>query len=91
ELNKGYADIVMEPFVAVYEGLKYSYVLEIKYIKPEGKRKKPAPGVIKNLRTEAEEQLRNYSIDEKFKKSMEKTQVIKLVLIFYGSDLVYIG
>ncbi|MCU0288106.1 MAG: ATP-binding protein, partial [Acidobacteria bacterium] len=32
ELNKGYADIVMEPFVAVYEGLKYSYVLEIKYI-----------------------------------------------------------
>jgi hypothetical protein len=95
ELNKGYADIVMEPFIAVYESLKYSYVLEIKYIKPEGKGKKkptkPAQGVIKKLKTEAEEQLQNYSIDEKFKKSMEKTQVIKLVLIFYGSDLVYIG
>jgi hypothetical protein len=95
ELNKGYADIVMEPFVAVYEGLKYSYVLELKYIKPEGKGKKkpakPAPGIIKKLKTEAEEQLGNYSIDEKFKKSMEKTRVIKLVLIFYGSDLVYIG
>jgi hypothetical protein len=92
ELNKGYADIVMEPFVAVYEGLKYSYVLELKYIKPEGKgKKKPAPGVMKKLKAEAKKQLGNYSIDEKFKKSMEKTQVIKLVLIFYGSDLVYIG
>ena len=92
ELNKGYADIVLEPFIAVYQGLKYSYVLEIKYIKPEGKRKKkPAPGVIKKLKTQAEEQLRNYSIDEKFRKSMEKTQVIKLTLIFYGPDLVYIG
>ena len=91
ELNKGYADIVMEPFIAVYESLKYSYVLEIKYIKPEGRRKKPAPGVIKKLKIEAEEQLQNYIIDEKFKKNMAKTQVIKLVLIFYGSDLVYIG
>ncbi|HLP58464.1 MAG TPA: PD-(D/E)XK nuclease domain-containing protein, partial [Candidatus Deferrimicrobium sp.] len=82
---------VMEPFLAVYEGIKYSYILELKYIKPEGKRKKPAPGVIEKIKTEAEEQLGNYSLDEKFKKSMEKTQVIKLVLIFYGSDLVYIG
>ena len=91
ELNKGYADIVMEPFLAVYESIKYSYILEIKYIKPEGRRKKPAPDVIKKLETDAQEQLRDYSIDEKFKKSMEKTQVIKLALIFYGSDLVYIG
>ncbi|HLP48061.1 MAG TPA: AAA family ATPase [Candidatus Kapabacteria bacterium] len=91
ELNKGYADIVMEPFLAVYEGIKFSYILEMKYIKPEGRRKKPAPGVIEKLKTEAKEQLRNYSIDEKFKKSMEKTQLIRLVLIFYGSDLVYIG
>ncbi|HLP47183.1 MAG TPA: AAA family ATPase, partial [Candidatus Kapabacteria bacterium] len=95
ELNKGYADIVMEPFIAVYDSLKYSYVLELKYIKPEGKGKKkpakPAPGVVKKLKAEAEKQLGNYSIDEKFKKSMEKTRVIKLVLIFYGSDLVYIG
>ncbi|MGD2089612.1 MAG: AAA family ATPase [Candidatus Aminicenantes bacterium] len=92
ELNKGYADIVMEPFVAVYEGLKYSYVLEIKYIKPEGKRKKkPASEIMEKLKIQAEEQLRNYSIDEKFRKSMEKTHVIKLALIFYGVDLVYMG
>ncbi|MCU0289719.1 MAG: ATP-binding protein [Acidobacteria bacterium] len=91
ELNKGYADIVMEPFLAVYEGIKYSYILELKYIKPEGRRKKPAPGVIEKLKKEAAEQLSTYSIDEKFKKSMDKTQVIKLILIFYGSDLVYIG
>ncbi len=46
-MNKGYTDIVMESFTIVYEGLKYSYVLEIIYINPEGKRKKKtAPGVI---------------------------------------------
>ena len=92
ELNKGYADIVMEPFVAVYEGLNYSYVLEIKYIKPEGKRKKkPASEIMEKLKIQAKEQLRNYSIDEKFRKSMDKTRMIKLALIFYGSDLVYMG
>jgi hypothetical protein len=41
ELNKGYADIVMEPFLARYEEMKYSYLLEIKYIpKKEGKAQK---------------------------------------------------
>ena len=53
--------------------------------------KKPAPGIMEKLKNEAEEQLRTYSIDEKFRKSMEKTRLIKLALIFYGSDLVYIG
>ncbi|NIN89653.1 MAG: hypothetical protein GTO45_33260 [Candidatus Aminicenantes bacterium] len=26
ELNKGYADLVLEPFLARYEGIKYSYL-----------------------------------------------------------------
>jgi hypothetical protein len=47
--------------------------------------------MIEKLKSEAEEQHRTYSIDEKFRKSMEKTRLIKLALIFYGSDLVYIG
>ncbi|MGE5340990.1 MAG: AAA family ATPase [Candidatus Omnitrophota bacterium] len=92
EMNKGYADIVMEPLIAVYKDIKYSYVLEIKYIKPEGKRKKkPSAVVVEKLRAEAEEQLKIYSLDEKFRKSMEGTEVRTLTLIFYGSDLVFIG
>ncbi|MGE5340987.1 MAG: AAA family ATPase [Candidatus Omnitrophota bacterium] len=92
ELNKGYADIVMEPFFTGYQDIKYSYVLEIKYIKPEGKRKKkPSPGIVEKLKTEAEAQLATYSLDEKFRKSMEPKAIKTLTLIFYGSDLVFIG
>ena len=92
ELNKGYADIVMEPFLAGYTDIKYSYVLEIKYIKPEGKKKKkPSSGMIEKLKTEAEAQLATYSLDKKFRKSMEPTIIQTLTLIFYGSDLVFIG
>jgi len=88
ELNKGYADIVMEPFLARYEGIKYSYMLEIKYIKAGYK---PRDAKIQQLKEEAEEQLKNYSIDEKFRKNIEKTTLIKLVLIFSGHESMYIG
>jgi hypothetical protein len=90
ELNKGYADIFMEPFLARYEGIKYSYVLEIKYIKlKEGKK----PGNAKKLRLkeEAEEQLKKYTGDEKFRKSIERTKLTKLVLIFSGHELLDIN
>jgi hypothetical protein len=86
EMNKGFADIVMEPFLARYPEVKYSYVIEIKYIK-SSKGQKPDPAAIEKLKTEAEEQLKKYSADEKFKKNLEKTTLIKLVLIFSGHQL----
>jgi len=92
ELNKGYADIVMEPFLAVYEGIKYSYLVEIKYIaKSKSKGQKTLENEIQKLKKEAEEQLNNYSLDEKLQKSIGKTTLIKLVLIFFGSQLKYMG
>jgi hypothetical protein len=88
ELNKGYADIVMEPFLARYEEIKYSYLLEIKYIKTGVK---PKTTEIDQLKAAARQQLENYSLDEKFRKNIEKTTLIKLVLIFSGHELIYIG
>ncbi|MCP5104942.1 MAG: AAA family ATPase, partial [bacterium] len=88
ELNKGFADIVMEPFLARYEGLNYAYILEIKYIKAGVK---PGDPKIQRLKSEAEEQLKKYSIDEKFRKTMEKTNLVKVVLIFSGHEAVYTG
>jgi hypothetical protein len=90
EMNKGFADIFMEPFLARYPGVKYSYVIEIKYIKPQ-KGQKPDPARIEQLKAEAEEQLNKYSADEKFKKNLEKTNLIKLVLIFSGHRLAHMG
>ncbi|MCP4214657.1 MAG: hypothetical protein GY765_08365, partial [bacterium] len=93
ELNKGYADLVMEPFLARYEGIAYSYLIELKYIKPGAApvprdKEKIEPGIAKIIE-QAEAQLKKYSMDGKFKKNIGKTTLIKLVLIFSGHDLVY--
>jgi len=87
EMNKGYADIFMEPFLARYEGIKYAYLLEIKYIKPKEGKKVDA-GKIQQLKAAAKEQFKKYSIDEKSGKTVEKTNLIKIVLIFSGHRLI---
>jgi hypothetical protein len=85
EMNKGYADLTLEPFLARYEGIKYAFILEIKYINSGVS---PGDAKIQQLKSEAEEQLENYSIDEKFKKTIENTKLIKIVLIFSGHRLI---
>jgi hypothetical protein len=90
EMNKGFPDIVMEPFLARYPGVKYSYVIEIKYNKPK-KGQKPDPAKIEQLKADAEEQLKKYGADKKFKKNLGKTTLIKLMMIFSGHRLVHIG
>jgi hypothetical protein len=89
ELNKGYADIVLEPFLARYEGIKYSYLLEVKYFKP-GEGRAGIENLDKKIR-EAQQQLQRYGLDERFRRSLEKTSLVKLVLIFSGTDLQYLG
>jgi hypothetical protein len=89
ELNKGFADLVLEPFIMQYPAMKYSYIIEIKYIpSPEGK-KKITRKKINEMKEEAETQLKKYSLDEKFKKAIAQTTLKKLVLIFVGHRLVY--
>jgi hypothetical protein len=88
EMNKGYADVVLDPFLARYEGIKYSYLLEIKYAKTG---LQPGDAKIHQLKAEAEAQLKNYSLDKKFKKNIEKTTLIKIVLVFSGHELLDIG
>jgi hypothetical protein len=89
ELEKGYADLVLEPFLAQYPGLKYSYLIEIKYIKSQGKKKELTPGKIEKIKEEAESQLNKYSLDEKFQKAIGPTTLKKLVLIFSGNRMVH--
>ncbi len=91
ELKKGFPDLVLEPFLAQYPQLKYSYLIEIKYIKPQGKKKAVPLGKIKKLQEEAEGQLKRYSLDEKFRKAIGQTTLKKLILIFCGNRLVYHG
>jgi hypothetical protein len=80
--------MILEPFIARYDGIKYAYLLEIKYVKAG---RKPGDTEVMRLKAEAEEQLGKYSLNEKFRKTIEKTTLIKLVLIFSGHELVYLG
>jgi hypothetical protein len=91
ELKKGYADLVLEPFLAQYPQLNYSYLIEIKYIKPLGKKRELTPEKLKTIKAEAESQLNRYGGDEKFQKVIGSTTLKKLVLIFFGHRLVYHG
>ena len=103
ELNKGFADLLMEPFIARYEGMKYSYLLEIKYLKRADDSKQITKNSnqkmtekrfeqdIKKMAKEAEDQLQRYCRDEKLKNILEQTKLIKLSLIFFGHELLCIN
>ncbi|MDQ1354863.1 MAG: hypothetical protein QG657_5172 [Acidobacteriota bacterium] len=89
ELEKGYADLVMEPFLAQYPLLKYSYLIEIKYIPSQGGKKTIPRAKIEKAREEAEAQLKQYGLDDKFHKAIGQTTLKKVILIFSGARLVY--
>ncbi|MCU0288255.1 MAG: ATP-binding protein [Acidobacteria bacterium] len=89
ELNQGFSDLVMVPMTIQYPAIKYTYLLELKYIKPSDFEKEDAAGMIGSLRLEAEGQLRRYCLDEKFIKSIGQTTLKKLILIFSGNRLVH--
>jgi hypothetical protein len=88
EMNKGYADLVMEPFLAKYPEIRYSYLLEIKYVKAG---MNPDDPRIQAIKSRAEEQVIRYAQDGKFDKTIGETRLIKLVLIFSGHEAVFIG
>ena len=88
EMNQGFADLALVPMLIRYPGIKYSYLVELKYIKPSGN--EPAdPTKLRELKVAAETQLNRYSLDEKFQKAIGSTILKKLVLIFSGNRMVY--
>jgi len=88
ELNQGFADLVLEPLLDRNPGIKYSYIIELKYIKPSDYEKDDGAEKVNALCSEAETQLNRYYMDEKFQKTMGKTTLKKLILIFSGNRLV---
>ncbi|HLP62289.1 MAG TPA: AAA family ATPase [Candidatus Deferrimicrobium sp.] len=88
ELNQGFADLALVPMLFQYPAIKYSYLMELKYIKPSGN-ESPDPQKVEELKKEAEAQLSQYCGDEKFQKAIGQTTLKKLILIFCGNRMVY--
>jgi hypothetical protein len=85
EMNKGYSDIFMEPFISKYPDLEYSYLIELKYIT----RSEYSEKVQQEKIQDAREQLDQYMKSDRMKKSIADTKLIKVILVYKGWELIY--
>ena len=85
ELNKGYADLYLEPFVAQYSDMQFGYVLELKYVK----RSEPLDeSVVADKVADAVVQLQGYLADPSLRRRYPSVRHIGLAVVFHGWELV---
>ena len=85
ELNKGFADICLEPLLVRYPGIAHGYVVEIKYLK----RSDPADETrVAAAVREAETQLRQYLGDELLARQFPTVVFNGLAIVFHGWEMV---
>ena len=84
ELNKGYADLHLEPFVAQYPDIAYGYVLEVKYLK---RSERVDDSVVAETMRGAREQLKGYLADEGLRRRAPSVRYIGLAVVFHGWEL----
>ncbi len=85
ELNKGYADLYLEPFAARYPGIGYGYVIELKYLKRDEKLDESRAA---EAGREAMDQLREYLADAGLRRD-PSVRHIGLAVVFRGWELVF--
>ena len=84
ELNKGFADLYLEPFVARYPGAAFGYVIEVKYLK---RRESLDESVAAKKMREAADQVRRYLADEKLRRRHPSVRHIGLAVVFHGWEM----
>lgn len=89
EMNKGFADLYLEPFFVQYKEMTTSYILELKYI-PRGA-KAPSKPAIKKKYDEALAQLSLYAQDPYIQRTKGKTELKMLAMVWHGWELVKVG
>ena len=85
ELNKGFADLYLEPFVAQYSDMGYGYVLELKYLK---RSEALDESLVADKMQEAVLQLRSYLADPSLPRRYPSVQHLGLAMVFHGWELV---
>ena len=83
ELGKGYCDLWMAPNLVNHPGMKYSYVVEFKYLKHGATDQEVA-----NKLEEAKEQLRRYADDKKIKAQAGLTEIRYIAVVYRAWELV---
>jgi hypothetical protein len=86
EAGKGYADLFLQPFLAAFPDMEYSYLIELKYLsKSEFTEKK-----LENKIKDAKNQLAKYSDDDKLKKIVGSTKLKRLVVVYKAWELIHL-
>ena len=83
EMNKGYSDIYMEPFLRKFPDLAYSYLIELKYIS----RSAYCEDILQEKIKDAQDQLDQYAASDRVKNSIGSTQLKRLILIYNRWEL----
>ena len=84
ELNKGFADICLEPLLVRYPGIRHGYIIEIKYLK----RSEGADDArVLAAATAAESQLRQYLGDGRLARQYPAVRFTGLALVFRGWEI----
>jgi hypothetical protein len=85
EMNKGYSDIYLEPFLGKYPDLPWSYLIELKYLSKKEYSEDKQQEKIKD----AQEELDKYEQSDRVKNSIGNTQLKKIILVYKSWELVY--
>ena len=85
ELNKGYADLYLEPFLAQYPDVQFGYALELKYLK---RSESLDASIVAEKVQEAVLQLRGYLADPSLHRRHPSVQHIGLAVVFHGWEMV---
>lgn len=83
ELNKGYADFLLLPNIGEYPQITHSYLIELKFVKPEGPEME-----IKKKHDDAYAQLMKYANDPRLISLAQGTTLHRLIIIFHGPTLI---
>jgi len=93
EMNKGYADMILKPFVARYPDMEYAWLIEFKYIPRSVKDKALEKDVAIKI-ADAEKQLSQYANDDFACKMLAlppygSIKLKKVIIVFHGWELAY--
>jgi len=85
ELDKGFADLYLEPFLARFPDMRYGYLIELKYIA----RGEFNESKLQEAITDATTQLKQYAGDKRLQSLPQEVTLKKLVVVYNGWELVY--
>ncbi len=88
DLNMGFGDILLEPYLVRYPSIPNVYLLELKYIDRSKRSEAALQTTIENAKQDAIRQLDQYVQDAALQQRSEGLAIRKLAVVFHGWELV---